>query len=97
MTKKVLKQIVAGERTVFQQIYTTDYDGEIEYFDSSFKSIMLDNEILGISIFVKNITDSIVTHRALEDLKPTYLGRSVVKDYVRRSQSCDFGSREYNF
>lgn len=67
LTKKILKQIVSGERKIFQHIYTTNYDGEIDYFDSSFKPIMLDNEVIGVSIFVKNITDTIVTHRALEE------------------------------
>ena len=67
LTKKILKQIASGERKIFQHVYITIYDGEIDYFDSSFKPIMLDNEVIGISIFVKNITDSIVTHKALEE------------------------------
>ena len=67
LTRKVLKEIISGERMIFQHIYTTDYDGEIDYFDSSLKPIMLDNEVIGVSIFVKSITDTIVTHRALEE------------------------------
>lgn len=67
LTRKILKEIVSEERKVFQHIFTTNYEGEAEYFDSSIKPIMLDNEVIGISIFVKNITDSIVTHRALEE------------------------------
>ena len=67
LTRKVLKQIISGERKIFQHIYTTNYDEEIDFFDSSFKPIILDDEVIGVSIYVKNITDKIVTHRALEE------------------------------
>jgi len=66
--KKLFKQIIAGKRLSFQHIFTTNYDNNPEYFETSLKPIILDNnEIWGISVFVKDITDTIIIQRTLEE------------------------------
>jgi PAS domain S-box-containing protein len=65
--KKIFEQIVAKEKTSFQHIFTTNYN-KPEFFETSIKPIIMDNdEIIGISVFVKDITDAITMQRHLEE------------------------------
>jgi PAS domain S-box-containing protein len=66
--KKIFKQIVTQEKPSFQHIFTTNYDNNPEFFETSIKPIIIDNdEIIGISVFVKDITEVISMQRHLEE------------------------------
>lgn len=66
--KKLFKQIINRKRSGFQHIFTTNYENRDEYFETSLKPIILDNdEVIGISVFVKDITAAIITQQTLEE------------------------------
>jgi PAS domain S-box-containing protein len=66
--KKILvafKKVLSGEN--FHYIFRMPNKGKMEYLDSRFRPIFLNNEVFGISIFIKNITEYIHTQIALKE------------------------------
>jgi PAS domain S-box-containing protein len=60
-----LRKVLAGEN--FHYVFRFPKDGKIEYLDSRFRPIFLNNEVFGISIFIKNISENIYTQIALRE------------------------------
>jgi len=54
-------------RENFHYVFRFPKDGKIEYLDSRFRPIFLNNEVFGISIFIKNISENIYTQIALKE------------------------------
>ena len=60
-----LKKVLAGEN--FHYVFRFPKNDRIEYLDSRFRPIFLNNEVFGISIFIKNISENIYTQIALKE------------------------------
>jgi PAS domain S-box-containing protein len=59
------QKVLNGEN--FHYVFRFPKNGKIEYLDSRFRPIFLNNEVFGISIFVKNISEYIYTQIALKE------------------------------
>lgn len=59
------KNALAGDN--YHYIFRVPVNNKMEYLDSRFRPIFLNNEVFGISIFIKNISKNIYTQIALKE------------------------------
>ena len=59
------RNVLEGEN--YHYIFRVPVKDKIEYLDSRFRPIFLNNEVFGISIFIKNISENIYTQIALKE------------------------------